>query len=121
MAKKVQSIPALTAKAQKVFNAWIRKRDEGHLCISCGSFNANQAGHYLSAGHHSVHRFNEKNVHLQCSRCNLYLSGNQISYRINLVKKIGAEQVEILEGTRHNKKKWDRLELEYIIEHYKTK
>lgn len=120
MAKKVYTVPELIKKAQVVFNAYIRKRDSGLPCISCGSSNPNQAGHYLSAGHHSVHRFNEKNVHLQCTRCNMYLSGNPISYRINLVKKIGADQVEILEGTRHNKKKWDRLELETIINEYKN-
>lgn len=120
MAKKVHTVPELIKKAQVVFNAYIRRRDENLPCISCVKGKPEQAGHYLSAGHHSVHRFNEKNVHGQCVRCNMYLSGNQINYRINLVKKIGVEQVEILEGTMNNKKKWDRLELETIINEYKN-
>ena len=118
---KVQSLPALTAKAQKVFNAYIRRRDADLKCISCGIGKPEHAGHYIAVGGHSVHRFNEQNVNGQCLFCNYYKSGNQINYRINLVKKIGLEQVELLEGTMRNPKKWTRLELEYIIDHYKSK
>jgi len=114
MAKKIIPLPKLIAKAQKAFNARIRERDKDKGCISCGG-KVEQAGHYLSAGHHGVHRFNEKNVHGQCVRCNMYLSGNLINYRIGLVKRIGLQQVEILEGTRHKSHKWNRLELEEII------
>ena len=35
MAKKVHTIPELIKKAQVVFNAYIRRRDEGLPCISC--------------------------------------------------------------------------------------
>jgi len=92
----------LKAKAQKVFNAWIRKRDEGLACISCGSGRPEHAGHYLSAGHHSRLRFDERNVHCQCIRCNYFLSGNQMYYRQGLIKKIGLSEVESLESTGRN-------------------
>ena len=88
--------------AQAAFNKYIRLRDKKEPCISCGTPDPNiqyAAGHYLTRGGFPELRFNEDNVHKQCNRrCNLELSGNIAAYRINLVKKIGVERVEILEG-----------------------
>ena len=56
------SVAQLKLKAQKVFNAYIRKRDEGLPCISCGTGQPQHAGHYFSAGHNSKLRFEERNV-----------------------------------------------------------
>lgn len=85
---------------QAAFNAWIRVRDAGHSCISCGRFHKGQwhAGHYRSVGSEPALRFEPDNVHLQCAPCNTHLSGNLIPYRANLIKKIGLERVEWLEG-----------------------
>ncbi|KWZ53334.1 hypothetical protein WK57_30565 [Burkholderia ubonensis] len=85
---------------QAAFNAWIRARDAGHACISCGRFHQGQwhAGHYRSVGSEPALRFEPDNVHLQCAPCNTHLSGNLIPYRANLIKKIGLERVEWLEG-----------------------
>jgi len=118
---KKYSPAQLKAKAQKVFNAWIRKRDEGKPCISCGIQPTQQAGHYFSAGHYSKLRFDERNVSGQCIRCNYYLSGNQIGYRQGLIKRIGLEAVEQLEAEASIKGafKWDRFSLIDIIEKYK--
>jgi hypothetical protein len=115
------TIPKLTAKAQKVFNAYIRQRDEGLPCISCGSYNGNQAGHYFSVKGFSALRFNEWNIHLQCAGCNMYKHGNQAMYRIGLVERIGEKAVKELEQEAvHNRiKKWQRTELNEIIERYK--
>ena len=105
-------------KAQTVFNAWIRERDKDKGCISCGA-PGNQAGHYFSQGHHSALRFNEMNTNLQCTKCNMYLSGNLINYRAGLVKRYGEQKVLMLEnsGARATKK-WTRIELIAIIQHY---
>lgn len=85
--------------AQIIYNAYIRKRDEGKPCISCGSYTGKQnAGHYRSVGSAPELRFNELNCHLQCEKCNTYLSGNLINYRIELIKRIGLEAVDWLEG-----------------------
>lgn len=88
-------------EAQVVFNRWIRARDEGRPCISCGNTKPTtkyNAGHYLSVGAHPALRFIEDNAHLQCEYCNTYLSGNIAKYRPNLIAKIGIERVEWLEG-----------------------
>jgi hypothetical protein len=91
---------------QGAFNAWVRARDAGKPCISCGRHHQGQwhAGHYRSVGSEPALRFEPDNVHLQCQPCNTHLSGNLIPYRINLIKKIGLERVEWLEGPHEPKK-----------------
>ena len=113
-------LPKLLEKTQKVVNAYIRKRDEGLHCISCGSNNANQAGHYFAVKGHSALRFNEWNINLQCAGCNCYKHGNQAMYRIGLVEKIGEKAVKGLEtiATRVKVYKWTRAELNELIEKY---
>ena len=121
LGKKLKPIPNLLKDAQQVFNKYIRTRDEGLVCISCGSDKANQAGHWISVKQSSALRFHEWNVNLQCAGCNLYLHGNQVMYRVGLVKKIGEKAVAELESMYVNNriKKWDRTELEDIINKYK--
>ena len=84
---------------QKVCNEYIRERDKGKPCISCGRYHAGQmqAGHYRSVGAAPHLRFNEDNIHLQCAPCNNHKSGNAIKYRIRLVQRIGVDKVEALE------------------------
>ena len=116
--KSSLTIPKLTSKAQKVFNAWIRNRDKELGCISCGA-EVEHAGHYFSVGHYSALRFNEMNVNGQCLRCNNFLHGNLIRYRQGLVNKYGEDRVQILENFPRVVKKWSRIELEAIISEYK--
>lgn len=111
----------LKERAIRIFNKWIRQRDEGQGCISCGSFNDIQAGHYHSAGQNNHLRFNEFNVNSQCKRRNYYLSGNLIHYRANLIKKIGIEKVEELDRLASDKSihHTDRIFIIETIEKYK--
>jgi hypothetical protein len=85
-------------EAQIEFNRYIRLRDSELPCISCGRFHKGQyhAGHLRSIGSSPHLRFNESNVHKQCSACNNHLSGNALNYRTNLISKIGLEAVEDL-------------------------
>ena len=93
-------------EAQTEFNKWVRARDAGKACISCGRHHGgqNHAGHYLSVGARPELRYEPLNVHLQCAPCNTHLSGNAVLFRKGLIEKIGVELVEWLEGhhpTRH--------------------
>ena len=114
-----QSLPKLLAKAQQIFNRWIRERDRDKGCISCGA-QITEAGHYYSQGHHSALRFNEVNVNGQCHRCNRFLHGNLIHYRHGLEKRYSRMEIDLLDavGTRSPVKKWSRIELNLIIEKY---
>ena len=109
-------------EAQTAFNAWIRARDEGLPCISCGRHHQGQwhAGHYLSTGARPELRFTESNVHRQCAPCNTHLSGNAVLYRIGLINRIGSDAVEWLEGP-HPLPKWTPDELRAIRDTYRAK
>jgi len=108
--------------AQQVFNKYIRLRDKGQNCISCGKLSLKEnAGHFYNANNHWNVRFNELNVHLQCEHCNTYLSGNLINYRENLLKKIGIEDFELLSSEANKTRKFTVNELKEIISTYKKK
>lgn len=110
-------------EAQKAFNEFIRLRDKDLPCISCGRYHEGQyhAGHYRSVGACPELRFNEDNVHKQCSVCNNHKSGNAIEYRINLIRKIGLERVEFLERHDHQPLKLSIDEIKELIKFYKAK
>lgn len=94
-------------EAQAAFNAVIRERDKDLPCISCNRHHSGQfhAGHYRSVGSSPELRFEPLNVHKQCAPCNNHKSGNVVEYRISLVKRIGLDNVEWLEG-KHEPKRY---------------
>jgi hypothetical protein len=107
-------------EAQTIFNKYIRLRDEGLNCISCGlPPKKKNAGHYFSSGGHSNVRFDEDNVHLQCEACNTYLSGNLLNYQIGIEKRIGAIKLIELQAKAHLEKRWSVTEIKNIIKKYK--
>lgn len=109
-------------EAQQAFNAWVRARDAGLPCISCGTTADIQyaAGHFRSAGGHPELRFEPLNVHLQCNRnCNMAKSGNLGPYRMELIKRIGQEKVDWLEGP-HEPKRYTIEDLKAIKAHYRA-
>lgn len=110
--------------AKKVFQKWIRNRDEGFDCISCGAKYGNytvHAGHYRKAEIYRGVIFDTRNVHAQCSKCNTYLGGNEANYRTGLVKKIGESEVLELERLAEETKryKWSDEELNEIKRKYR--
>jgi hypothetical protein len=121
MKKEMLTVQDYLKIAQQVFNAYIRKRDQGKNCISCqkpirGVVNAS---HYYNSNNHWNVRFNELNVHSSCYRCNCELSGNLIEYGINLEKLIGPDEFIILREEAYKTRKFTRDELKEIIEKYK--
>lgn len=109
---------------QKWFNEYIRLRDTGNPCISCGQHTDHPvASHYGDVRFYDHMRYDEDNVHLGCSGCNTYKNGNIIAYRKALIKKIGEKKVleleeRILSPDRH---KFKVKELEELLEVYKNK
>ena len=107
------------AKAQAAFNSYVRERDKGAPCISCGRWHDGQwhAGHFRSVGSHPELRFEEDNCHKQCSPCNAHKSGNISEYRPRLIAKIGIERVDSLEGphpaAHYTREDCQRIEAEY--------
>ena len=109
-------------KAQAAFNAYIRARDADKPCISSGRplTGKYDAGHYRSVGAHPELRFCELNCHGQSVADNQHRSGNLLEYRINLIKRIGQDAVDWLEGP-HEPKKYTVDDLKAIEKEYKEK
>lgn len=105
---------------QRAFNDCIRARD-GDICISCGSTTAvsYHAGHYRTTAAASQLRFDEDNVHSQCSACNVHHSGAIGPYRINLIAKIGLQRVLALESN-NTPHRYTREELDGIRARYRA-
>lgn len=109
------------AAAIREFNAYIRARDAGLPCISCGrpiSADDYCAGHYIPAGNNSLLRFDEYNVNGQHNTdCNKHRSGDQVRYRKGLLAKYGAAVVDRLESTTGTIKRtaqdYKAIELQY--------
>jgi hypothetical protein len=133
-AKKVRTFydndkPLRVREAQKAFNAFIRYRDRLLPCVSCGIFTDDKdlvrgsrwdCGHFKSRGAHPELRFEELNCAKQCVKCNRDGSGNIANYRVELIKRIGIEKLDWLEGP-HEAKKYTCADLKVIELHYKAK
>ncbi|MDR6163497.1 recombination protein NinG [Pseudomonas fluorescens] len=109
-------------EAQVAINAWVRLRDAALPCVSCGRHHDGQyhAGHYRTVGSNPALRFEPLNIHKQCAPCNNHKSGDIVNYRIELVKRIGAELVEWLEGP-HEPKRYTIEDLKAITAEYRAK
>lgn len=122
MKEDLKTLQDWLKETQTIFNKYIRLRDMGLNCISCGQPpKKKNCGHFYSQGGHSNVRFDEDNCHLQCEHCNTYLSGNLLNYQIGIQKRIGADRLIELQGRAHLTKKWTIEELKEIIKIYKTK
>lgn len=108
--------------AQSTFNAYIRARDYGKGCVSCGRSTGAKinAGHYRTVGAAPQLRFDESNCHAQCEHCNRYKSGNLVEYRVRLVERIGSSELERLESD-NGIRRFTIDELKAVIATYKAK
>jgi hypothetical protein len=78
--------------------------DENKPCISCGSYEPLEAGHYKSVGAFANMQWYIHNIHGQCHYCNQHLSGNSKAYRIGLERRYGTDYVEMIESFNANNK-----------------
>jgi hypothetical protein len=109
------------AAAVREFNSYIRERDKGLPCISCGKpirLADYDAGHYIPAGSNSLLKFDEVNTNGQCAfYCNHSRSGNQVEYRKGLLERYGEAEVIRLESTNGTIKRtaedYKKIEVEY--------
>lgn len=101
-------------EAQEQINRYVRLRDSGKPCISCGKpddgSHQRHASHYRSVKACPQLRFNLRNIHTSCMQCNSHLSGNILEYRIRLVEQKGQAFVEWLESQNGSR----RYDIEYL-------
>ena len=109
---------------QVVFNTFIRLRDTGKPCISCGADMKDRKGdasHFYSVGHYPSLRVDEDNCHLSCVPCNQHKGGNLHEYAIRLPIRIGQERFDALTEKRNVYFKLTIPEIQEKIADYKSK
>jgi hypothetical protein len=136
--KKIASQPSLKSlrdTAWRLFSKVVRE-EEQYICYTCGKdMKSNKpnchAGHYVPRGRVSALRFDRRNVHAQCSSCNMYMSGNLSIYAVKLEKQYGMgilqefEEIRLSEdkisGDGSKTKVLGRLVLMEMIEQYRKR
>lgn len=117
--KKKLSHSSWIKKLDVVFNRYIRERDN-NICYCCGSTTQPQAGHFIPKSVTGLElRYNEKNVHCQCVRCNKWLGGNLSVYSVKLEEQYGYGILQELAFYRKVISKWTDEDFQKKYDHYK--
>lgn len=78
--------------------------DRGKPCISCGAPytdrpRSRNASHYKSRGANSLLRYDLRNIHASCMRCNMFLSGNLQGYAEGVLERYGEWMLSALDAS----------------------
>lgn len=125
--KDRNKLGTLLINVRSVCHEYIRLRDIGKPCISCGIpyLEDFQAGHFYKAELFSNLKFDEKNISGQCRKCNLRKEGNESGYRAGIIQRYGMDHLTYLDDKAKAYKKndyhWDRAELEEVRKFYQQK
>ena len=112
----------LITKLDKVFSEYIRRRyakNDIATCVTCGKkdhWKKLQAGHFMSRKHYAT-RWDEDNVGVQCSACNVFRYGEQYLF----AKYLGTEKADMLLNKSRKTVKFPDWEIQEMIDLYKTK
>ena len=112
----------LIKKLDTVFSEYIRRRyakNDIATCVTCGKkdhWKKLQAGHFMSRKHYAT-RWDENNVEVQCSACNVFRYGEQYLF----AKYLGAEKADMLLAKSRETVKFPDWEIQEMIDLYKTK
>ena len=123
----MKSISKLKKELDKWFSLYVRLRySENGLCqcFTCGKVahykkGGMQCGHFQSRKHLTT-RWDLKNCQVQCSGCNIFKSGEQYKFGLNLDAKYGEGTSEELEFLSRQTWKITRTEYEDFVFYYKS-
>ena len=122
----MKTISKLKKELDKWFSLFIRIRaatPEGLVqCFTCQKVShykvGMQNGHFQSRKHLTT-RWDLKNCQVQCVGCNMFKSGEQYKFAINLDAKYGEGTAEELELLARGTWKITRVEYEDFVSYYK--
>jgi len=122
--------------ADKWFSKFIRLRDSEEIngayvgrCCTCGKWmtvydgrwnGAAHAGHCITRNREAT-RYDEKNVHLQCNRCNTFESGRESDHAVFIDEKYGKGTHEELVRKSHQLCKRNENDYKEISDYYRGK
>tara|TARA_R110002020_G_scaffold172845_1_gene363355 strand:+ start:11 stop:418 length:408 start_codon:yes stop_codon:yes gene_type:complete len=122
----MKTISKLKKELDTYFSLYIRLRDADSLgfvqCFTCQRFkhykSGMQNGHFQSRSFLST-RFDEENCQPQCVGCNMFKSGEQYKFSVNLDNKYGDGKAKELEFKARQIQKFSRVDYEEKISYYK--
>lgn len=114
--------------AKKTCDAWfskyIRIRDANHnglcKCITCDTvkhWKEMDAGHFQSRRYMAT-RYEEKNCHAQCQRCNQYGAGEQYKHGLELDALYGPGTADFITKLSRSLQKMNKNELMELARYY---
>lgn len=115
----------LVKKLDSIFSQYIRQKesvDGMGRCVTCGDtkpWQQQQNGHFYTRGRYPT-RWDEDNCHIQCVACNVFKKGNYIAYTMYMIDRYGREYVDNLEIKSKSTAKITSVELQEMIEKYKS-
>lgn len=124
------SLSTLNKKLWRIFSKYVRiSESDGNglsTCFSCDSVQPwidMDAGHYIPKSISLALRFDERNVHAQCTACNRFRHGNLTQYALNLKKVYGPDILEELDNFRrdHQNLRYSKSDYLDLIEKYQRK
>lgn len=116
------TVKSLKKKLDDIFSKYIRRRDHG-ICFSCGKtkhWKEQQAGHYIKRSR-NITRYDERNVHCQCVKCNMFDGGNYPEYTKALIGRYGHDIIDYLVDKSKEDKQFTVEELQELIDIYSKK
>ena len=112
-------------KLWKIFSQYIRLRDSDGQgigkCFTCGRtshYKDFDAGHGIGRQYKSV-KFDERNVHSQCGRCNRWGQGEQAIYKEEVEKRYGKGTWDEIVIKSRQVCKRGKVDIEVMTQHYK--
>ena len=114
-------------KLDRVFSKYIRLRDridggDFAYCCTCGRpkpLKEMDAGHFINRRHYGT-RFDERNVHSQCRKCNRFEEGKLYEYGLFLKEKYGDDIIDRLNVAK-KVNKLDIFKVQAMLMCYKAK
>lgn len=117
---------ATDARLWKVFSEFIRQRDADEngncKCFTCGlirHWKQMDCGHGIGRQHKAT-KFNEKNNHAQCKRCNGFEGGMRERYKEEMDKRYGEGTWDKMEVIARTTCKRGAFEIEQLTKYYKA-
>lgn len=121
------SMSSLEKKLDRVFSEYVRRMnaDEGGTvsCVTCGKlmhWKECHASHFVKRQHRAT-RWDERNVHPQCPRENVYMGGSQDLMALYILNEYGAEALDEVITLGHSVVKHTRADLEEMIALYQSR
>lgn len=117
--RKTTPLAKLLDRLWDLFRRYVYERD-GSVCISCGATGLEgrnrHAGHLFNAGNNAGIKFEPKNVHVQCFRCNIRLKGNGAPYALAVIDRYGLAEYKRLGAMRKAGHRWRVPQVRELIE-----